>query len=157
MKLLRRQFLHLAAMAGALPCANARCIRARLSDAPGADYCRFRAGQHDRHLGSPDRSMAVRRSSANRSSSITGRAPAAMLGTEAVVNSAADGYTLLMVAPANTINMSLYDKLSFDFMHDMAPVSGIVRVPNVLRSQSIASGQHRSRIHRLCEKPIRAR
>ena len=54
------------------------------------------------------------------------------VGTEAVVNSAADGYTLLMVAPANTINMSLYDKLNFNFMHDMAPVAGMVRVPNVL-------------------------
>jgi tripartite-type tricarboxylate transporter receptor subunit TctC len=48
------------------------------------------------------------------------------------VNSAADGYTLLMVAPANTINMSLYDKLNFNFMRDMVPVAGVVRVPNVL-------------------------
>jgi tripartite-type tricarboxylate transporter receptor subunit TctC len=54
------------------------------------------------------------------------------VATEAAVNSPADGYTLLMVAPANTINMSLYDKLNFNFMRDMVPVAGLVRVPNVL-------------------------
>jgi tripartite-type tricarboxylate transporter receptor subunit TctC len=54
------------------------------------------------------------------------------VATEAVVNATTDGYTLLMVAPANTINMSLYDKLNFNFMRDMVPVAGVVRVPNVL-------------------------
>jgi len=54
------------------------------------------------------------------------------VATEAAVNATADGYTLLMVAPASTINMSLYDKLNFNFMRDMVPVAGVVRVPNVL-------------------------
>jgi tripartite-type tricarboxylate transporter receptor subunit TctC len=54
------------------------------------------------------------------------------VGTEAAVNSTADGYTLLMVAPANTINMSLYDKLNFNFTRDTVPVCGVVRVPNIL-------------------------
>jgi tripartite-type tricarboxylate transporter receptor subunit TctC len=54
------------------------------------------------------------------------------VGTEDVVHADADGYTLLMVAPANTINMNLYAKLNFDFLRDTAPVSGIVRVPNVV-------------------------
>src|SRR5262249_56318022 len=44
----------------------------------------------------------------------------------------ADGYTLLMVAPVAAINASLYEKLSFNFLRDMATVAGIVRVPNVL-------------------------
>ena len=43
-----------------------------------------------------------------------------------------DGYTLLLVAPANAINATLYDKLSFKFMRDIAPVAGIIRFPNVM-------------------------
>src|SRR3979490_874659 len=52
------------------------------------------------------------------------------LATEAVVRAPADGYTLLLVAPANAINATLYDKLSFDFLRDIAPVAGIIRFPN---------------------------
>jgi tripartite-type tricarboxylate transporter receptor subunit TctC len=48
------------------------------------------------------------------------------------VKAPADGYTLLMVPPAAAINATLYDKLSFNFLGDMAPVAGVVRVPNVL-------------------------
>ncbi|MGD9845951.1 MAG: Bug family tripartite tricarboxylate transporter substrate binding protein, partial [Variibacter sp.] len=54
------------------------------------------------------------------------------IGTEAVVNAAPDGYTLLLVNPANAINASLYKKLSFNFINDIAPVAGIARVPNVM-------------------------
>ncbi len=54
------------------------------------------------------------------------------IALEALVNAASDGYTLGMVAPAATINMSLYDKLNFNFLRDAAPVAGVVRVPNVL-------------------------
>ena len=54
------------------------------------------------------------------------------IGTEAVVNAPPDGYTLLLVNPANAINTSLYKKLSFDFVRDIAPVAGIARVPNVM-------------------------
>ena len=54
------------------------------------------------------------------------------IALEALVNAAPDGYTLGMVAPAATINMSLYDKLNFNFLRDAAPVAGVVRVPNVL-------------------------
>jgi tripartite-type tricarboxylate transporter receptor subunit TctC len=43
-----------------------------------------------------------------------------------------DGYTLLLVAPANAINATLYDKLNFNFLRDMAPVAGIIRFPNVV-------------------------
>ncbi|MGA8627778.1 MAG: tripartite tricarboxylate transporter substrate binding protein [Pseudolabrys sp.] len=54
------------------------------------------------------------------------------LATEAAVRAAPDGYTLLLVAPANAINATLYDKLNFNFVRDIAPVAGIIRFPNVV-------------------------
>ncbi|MBX9826437.1 MAG: tripartite tricarboxylate transporter substrate binding protein [Xanthobacteraceae bacterium] len=54
------------------------------------------------------------------------------IGTELVINSAPDGYTVYLVNPANGINASLYKKLPFNFVRDMAPVGGITRVPNVM-------------------------
>src|SRR5438034_9321934 len=54
------------------------------------------------------------------------------IGTEAVVNAAPDGYTVLLVNPANAINASLYAKLNFNFIRDIAPVAGFARVPNVM-------------------------
>src|SRR5712671_5465493 len=54
------------------------------------------------------------------------------IGTEAVVRAPADGYTLLLVAGANTINATLYEKLSFNFISDIAPVASISREPNVM-------------------------
>jgi tripartite-type tricarboxylate transporter receptor subunit TctC len=54
------------------------------------------------------------------------------IGTEAVVRSPADGYTLLSVNPSNAINATLYEKLPFNFIADVAPIGGIMRVPNVL-------------------------
>ncbi len=56
----------------------------------------------------------------------------ANIATEAVVKSPADGYTLLMVAPVAATNGWLYPHLSYDFLRDLAPVAGVVRVPNVL-------------------------
>ena len=54
------------------------------------------------------------------------------IATEAVINSPPDGYTVLLVNPANAINATLYRKLSFNFMRDMLPVAGLMRVPNVM-------------------------
>jgi len=54
------------------------------------------------------------------------------LGTEAVVNAPPDGYTMLLVNPANGINATLYKDLKFNFVRDIAPVAGIVRTPNVM-------------------------
>ncbi len=54
------------------------------------------------------------------------------IGTEAVVRAPADGYTLLLVAPANAINATLYDRLNFNFIRDIAPVAGLIRVANVM-------------------------
>src|SRR5439155_14825869 len=52
--------------------------------------------------------------------------------TETVARAAPDGYTLLLVNPANAINATLYRRLNFNFLQDIAPVAGIIRVPNVM-------------------------
>ena len=54
------------------------------------------------------------------------------IGTEFVVKSAPDGYTMLLVNPANGINATLYKNLSFNVVRDIAPVAGLIRVPNVM-------------------------
>ena len=54
------------------------------------------------------------------------------IATEAAVRAPADGYTLLFVGAPNAINATLYPKLNFNFIRDIAPVAGLVRVPNVL-------------------------
>jgi tripartite-type tricarboxylate transporter receptor subunit TctC len=54
------------------------------------------------------------------------------IGTETVVNAAADGYTLLLATVPNAVNASLYEKLNFNFIRDTAPVAGIIRVPMVM-------------------------
>jgi tripartite-type tricarboxylate transporter receptor subunit TctC len=54
------------------------------------------------------------------------------LGTEAVVNAPPDGYTMLLVNPANGINATLYKNLNFNLIRDIAPVAGLVRTPNVM-------------------------
>jgi len=54
------------------------------------------------------------------------------IGVEAVVNAPPDGYTMLLVNPANGINATLYKNLSFNFIRDIAPVAGLVRTPNVM-------------------------
>jgi tripartite-type tricarboxylate transporter receptor subunit TctC len=54
------------------------------------------------------------------------------IATDAAVKAPNDGYTLLLVGPANAINATLYEKLNFNFMRDIAPVGGVVRVPLVM-------------------------
>ena len=54
------------------------------------------------------------------------------LATEMAAKAAPDGYTVFLVNPANAINASLYKNLSFNFIQDMAPVAGFIRVPNVM-------------------------
>jgi len=54
------------------------------------------------------------------------------LGTESVVKATPDGYTMLLVNPANGINATLYKELSFNVIRDIAPVAGLVRTPNVM-------------------------
>jgi tripartite-type tricarboxylate transporter receptor subunit TctC len=57
---------------------------------------------------------------------------ASNIGTEAVAKSPPDGYTLLLTSSANFINATFYDRLNFNFIRDIAPVAGIIRVPNVM-------------------------
>ena len=54
------------------------------------------------------------------------------IATDMVVNAAPDGHTLILVAPAAAINATLYEKLNFNFLRDIAPIAGIVRTPSIL-------------------------
>jgi len=54
------------------------------------------------------------------------------IATQAVVSAAPDGYTLLTIVTTNAINVTLYEKLDFDFLHDIVPVAGVFRLPMVL-------------------------
>ena len=54
------------------------------------------------------------------------------IATEAVINAPPDGYTLLLVAPANAINATLYEKINHDFLRDIVPIAGLIRFPNVV-------------------------
>lgn len=131
MKLPRRQFLHLAAGATALSTASriargqaypTRPVRIIVGFAPGgpSDILARLMGQWlSERLSQPF---------------IIDNRPGASsnLGTEAVVKAPPDGYALLMVSTTNTINATLYDKLSFDFRRDIAPVAAITREPHVL-------------------------
>src|SRR6188508_801463 len=131
MKLPRRQFLQLAAGAAVLPAVSqiakaqaypTRPVRLIIGYPPGgsADITARLTGQWlSERLGQPV--------------IIESRPGAATnLATEAVVRASPDGYTLLLVAPANAINATLYDKLSFDFLRDIVPVACIIRFPNVV-------------------------
>jgi len=57
---------------------------------------------------------------------------ASNIATEAVVHAPADGYTLLLVNPANATSATFYDKLNFNFIREIAPVAGIVRAANIM-------------------------
>jgi tripartite-type tricarboxylate transporter receptor subunit TctC len=131
MKLPRRNFLHLAAMAAALPtvsrfaCAQtypSRPVRIVVGLAPGGtnDIVARLMGQWlSERLG--QQFVIDNRPGA-----------ASNIATEAVVRAAADGYTLLLSSVNNAINATLYDKLNFNFIRDIAPVAGVIRGANVM-------------------------
>ena len=73
------------------------------------------------------------------------------IGTEAVVRAPPDGYTLLLATRRNAINATLYDKLNFNFIRDIAPVASIIAHALCHGGESIVSGQDGSRVHRLCQ------
>jgi tripartite-type tricarboxylate transporter receptor subunit TctC len=129
--LLRRQFLRLAAGAAALPATHGsaraepyprRSVRLIVSSAAGGtpDIVGRLIGQWlQERLG---QSFVVE----NRSGA------GGNIGTEAAVRAPPDGYTLLLVAPSNAVNATLYQKLSFNFLRDAVPVAGLARASLVL-------------------------
>ena len=131
MKLPRRQFLHLAAGTAALPAVSriawaqaypARPVRWIVPAPPGGplDIVARLFGQWlSERLGQP---FIVE----NRPGGGTN------IATEMVARAPADGYTLLSVVTAAAINATLYDKLNFNFIRDIAPVASIIRVPLVM-------------------------
>src|SRR3954451_22807495 len=127
----RRKFLHLAAGAAALP-ALSRIARAQAYPSrPVRIIVGFAAG------GTSDitaRLIAQSLSERLRQTFVVENRPGAgtNIGTEAVVKSPPDGYTLLLVTPPNAINAALYQKLNYNFIRDIVPVAGIMSVPNVM-------------------------
>ena len=131
MKLPRRTFLHLAAGAAALPAVSCiaraqayptRPVHLIVPIAPGGatDIVARLMGQWlSERLGQP---FIIE----NRPGAATN------IATEAVVRAAADGYTLLLVHSSNAMNATLYEKLNFNFIRDIAPVASIIVVPNVM-------------------------
>jgi tripartite-type tricarboxylate transporter receptor subunit TctC len=132
MKLLdRRHVLHLAAAAAALPTLPhiaraqaypARPVRVVVGFAPGGgtDIAARLIGQWlSERLG--QQFFVENRPGAG-----------ANIGMEAVAKAQPDGYTLLLVSPGAAINATLYDKLNYNFIRDLAPIGGIIRVPNVM-------------------------
>jgi tripartite-type tricarboxylate transporter receptor subunit TctC len=131
MKLPRRNFLHLAAGAAALPAvsriAKAQAYPTRpvrwivgFPPAGGADIIARLIGQ----------SLSER---LGQQFIIENRPGAAgNIATEAVVRAPADGYTLLMITVPNVVNATLYDKANYNFIRDIVPVASIDRVPNVM-------------------------
>jgi tripartite-type tricarboxylate transporter receptor subunit TctC len=131
MKHPRRQFLHLAAGAAALPAVSRFALAQTYPTRPVRIIVGFAAaGTQDilarlfgqwlsERLGQP---FVVE----NRPGG------GGNIAVEAVIRSAADGYTLLTIGPSNAANATLYDKLSFNFIRDIAPIASMTRVANVL-------------------------
>jgi tripartite-type tricarboxylate transporter receptor subunit TctC len=131
MKLPRRKFLRLAAGAAALP-AVSRIARAQAYPTrPVKIIVGFGAGSGSDILA---RLMGQWLSERLSQPFVVENRPGAggNLGAEAVVKAAPDGHTLLLVATPNAINATLYDRLNFNFIRDIAPVASISREPNVI-------------------------
>jgi tripartite-type tricarboxylate transporter receptor subunit TctC len=131
MKLPRRQFLHLAAGAAALP-AVSRIARAQsYPSRPVRIIVPFAPG------GATDitaRLMGQWLSERLGQQFVTENRPGAgsNIGTEVVVNAPPDGYTLLLVGASSAINATLYEKLNFNFLRDITSVAGIISIPFIM-------------------------
>jgi tripartite-type tricarboxylate transporter receptor subunit TctC len=130
-KLARRQFLHLAAAAAALPAVS------RIAWAQAYPTRPVRIIVPTAPAGAPDvvaRLMGPWLSERLGQQFVVENRPGSgsNIGTEAVVRASPDGYTLLVVSSANTINATLYDKLNFVFLRDIAAVAGIISLPFVM-------------------------
>jgi tripartite-type tricarboxylate transporter receptor subunit TctC len=131
MKLPRRKFLHLAAGAAALPVSS----RIARSQTYPARPVRWITGFSPGGVGDIiARLIAQWLSERLGQQFVVENQPGAggNIATEAVVRAPADGYTLLLVVPPNAINATLYDKLNFNFIRDIAPVAGIASQPHIV-------------------------
>ena len=146
----RRQFLHLAAGAAALPVVS-RIARAQAYPSrPVRIIVGFPAG------GSADilaRLIGQWLSERLGQQFIIENRPGAggNIGTEAVVRAPAGRLYAALGRRANAINATLYEKLNFNFIRDIAPVASVIRAPKVMVVQSVGSSQNGSRVHRLCQ------
>src|SRR5215510_7659790 len=131
MKLPRRTFLYLAAGAAALPAASRVAWAQTYPTRPVRIVVGFTAGSASDIIA---RLVGQWLSERLGQPFVIDNRPGGggNIGTEAAVRSAPDGYTLLLVAPQNAINASFYDKLNFNFIRDIAPVAGVIRVSLVM-------------------------
>jgi tripartite-type tricarboxylate transporter receptor subunit TctC len=131
MMLLRRRFLHLAAGAAALPAVSGVAQAQTYPTRPVRIIDCFSAGGGSDVVG---RLIGQWLSERLGQAFIIENRPGAggNIGTEAVVRAPADGYTLHLAAPPNAINATLYDKLPFNFIRDIAPVASMIRQPLVM-------------------------
>ena len=131
MKLPRRKFLHLAAGAAALPAVSRVASALDYPTRPVSLVAGFAPG------GGVDitaRLIGQWLSERLGQQFVIENWPGAAsnIGTELVVRASPDGYTLLLVSSANTINATLYDKLNYNFIRDIAPVASVMRYPYVM-------------------------
>jgi len=131
MKLFRREFLHLAAGAAALPVISRAASAQTYPTRPVVLVVGFAPGSTTDILA---RLMGQWLSQRLGQQFVIENRPGAggNVGAETVVKAPPDGYTLLMVPPAVAANETLYQHLDFNFIRDTAPVAGVVRVPNVV-------------------------
>jgi len=131
MKLPRREFLHLVVGAAALPALSRFAYAQAYPTRPVRIIVAVAAGGGNDIIARLIGQFLAER--LGQSFIIENRPGAGgNIATEAVIRSPSDGYTLLLVAAANAINATLYDKLNFDFIRDTAPVAGIGSVPNLI-------------------------
>jgi tripartite-type tricarboxylate transporter receptor subunit TctC len=131
MRFPRRQFLHLATGAAALPVLPRIARGQAYPSRPLRLIVGFAAGGANDIVG---RLVGQSLSERLGQQVVIENRPGAgtNIATEAVVNAAPDGYTILLVSTAAAINATLYERLSFNFIRDIAPVAGIMRVANVM-------------------------
>ena len=131
MKLPRRQFLHLAAGAAALPALSRIAGAQTYPMRPVRLIVSFPAGSSSDIIA---RLMGQWLSERLGQPIIVENRPGAAgnIGTEIGVRAPPDGYTLLMALSVNAINAAVYDNLSFNFIRDMAPVASIASIPLVM-------------------------
>jgi tripartite-type tricarboxylate transporter receptor subunit TctC len=131
MKLPRRNFLHLAAGAAALPAVPRFAWAQAYPTRPVRLIATFPAGGVVDLMARLITQWLSER--LGQTFIVENRAGAGgNIGTEAVVRAPADGYTLLFVNAANAINTTFYEKLNFNFLRDIAPIAGVVRLPFVM-------------------------